>query len=59
MSEFTHHFCDPCWRVTHGQRIPYRVIDAADDVCCYCGRESSSGIYVREDPSLLPCRGEH
>lgn len=36
-------------------RLKQRVIER----CCFCLRATESGIYVREDPETLPCKGKH
>jgi hypothetical protein len=33
--------------------------DGDTEKCCWCGKEHSSGIYVREDPTKLMCKGMH
>jgi len=48
--------CDSCW----GQRNPGRIATRVrgdyreSEVCCYCGRGTRSGIYVRVDPTTVP-----
>jgi hypothetical protein len=27
------------------------------EVCCYCLKDTRSGIYDRKDPDLVPCHG--
>lgn len=47
--------CDACW----DERRPYapKRITAgyrATETCCYCGEDTDSGIYVRENPAEVP-----
>lgn len=47
--------CDDCWDERHdyaAKRIkePYRETEK----CCYCGQDTISGIYVRENPAEVP-----
>jgi hypothetical protein len=63
MSRWTHSICDDCWDNVYeagrkGQ-LPSRVADADIERCCFCTNNHKSGIYVRYDPKLLPCQGEH
>jgi hypothetical protein len=64
MSRFTHAICTACWRyrtAKAGQpgRVATRVTDAHEEACCFCGASTQAGIYVRENPLGLRCRGEH
>ncbi len=59
MSEWTHIICDDCWDARHPIN-PSRRLDSGDEgVCCFCGKQTYSGIYVREDPKNLMCKGQH
>lgn len=54
---WTHTKCDSCWQAHEPGRVPFRLLrEAPAEPCCWCGRETTSGIYVREDPVLLPCQ---
>lgn len=33
--------------------------DRRDEICCYCGIVTRSGLYDRNDPQLTPCRGRN
>jgi len=63
MSQWTHSICNDCWKEKEPNRIPHRLIEAGvsnrNEVCCFCGNLTQSGIYVREDPKKLQCKGEH
>jgi hypothetical protein len=58
---WTHAICGECWIQTkwpdeNGEfRGPVRVMDAPKETCCFCGRKTRVGIYVREDPAKLAC----
>jgi hypothetical protein len=58
---WTHNICQDCWAELHPDRQPHKLVAAAhEDICCFCGRVSIGGIYVREDPTsgMLLCRGD-
>lgn len=60
-SPWVHAMCDGCWKKRHPDRDPARanLFDEGEpDACCYCDAPIN-GIYVREDPQLAPCRGNH
>ena len=42
--------CEYDWEKRHPDRTPVRVRDRKSEKCAYCGRETTSGIYVRDDP---------
>jgi hypothetical protein len=61
-SQWTHSICEQCWVGKNPGREPHRVVresrfNADKELCCYCGREHQSGIFVREDPSSVACAG--
>jgi hypothetical protein len=52
---WTQAICRGCWN----ERNPDRQVTNAPtiyvgDVCCYCGEEATTGIYVRADPTTVP-----
>ena len=54
--------CDPCWKRREPNREAVRVLvegKGFNERCCFCGSHHASGIYVRQDPTTLPCNGEH
>ncbi len=60
MSKWNHNMCDDCWGEQNPNgREPIRIVTRIVENCCYCGRETISGIYVRDDPEALSCKGEH
>ena len=54
-SPWTHRICVPCWNMKN----PDRAVQESDyqesdpGLCCYCGNETRSGIYVRDDPRAV------
>lgn len=59
MSQWTHPQCEVCWDKQRGSRTPTRLVDREVERCCWCGQETRSGIYVREDANSLPLHQEH
>lgn len=55
MSQWTHHFCDKCWRERYPNRSATRLRDYTGP-CCGCGG-AAHGIFIRADPSTLKCGG--
>jgi hypothetical protein len=53
---WTQPVCVEDWHNMNGDRVPHRVIaDVYPAVrCCFCGKLTRSGIFVREDPRYLP-----
>lgn len=45
--------CDDDWRKLRGDRWPTRVKDAKVETCAFCGEDTRSGIYIRENPSMV------
>lgn len=52
MSGWTAAMCTNCWVMENPDRIPTRVIEAELERCHNCGRFTSSGIYIRKNPTL-------
>ncbi len=58
----THAMCDDCWSRTQQARSgqpPTRTEDRAVQRCCFCGAETRSGMFMRQDPAGLRCGGRH
>lgn len=65
---WNHAICDKCWRARMREaettdRIPVRAIDDTKEAfrsesCCWC-RRPTQGIFVRDDPTTVPCGGKH
>jgi len=53
MSNWTHAICVDCWNERNPNRQAVDIIDelAERETCCYCGNETTDGIYVRANPS--------
>jgi hypothetical protein len=50
-----HAVCPSC---SWAERIGVRVgVIAEQEVCCFCGRDTLAGFYVKRDPSKTPCNG--
>ncbi len=57
-SKWTHVICVECW-LERNSNDPITVKGGMRELCCYCGRSTNGGIYVRDNPNDLRCRGEH
>lgn len=63
MSKWTHYICEKCWRKREGDREPVRckvelvMLDGQVSHCCFCGDATASGIFVREAPDKVLCKG--
>lgn len=60
--EWTHSICAPCWqsRNPFPGRAPLVMTNLSYfEPCCFCGSPTVVGIYTREDPATLRCRGLH
>lgn len=65
-SKWNHAICGVCWlsegpRRAMGLRLPAPAPalaqDSASKPCCYCGNETTAGIFVRVAPAAMPCAG--
>jgi hypothetical protein len=54
MSNWTHAICDDCWdeRYPDRNKSPRRGMGDLE-MCCWCGKDTNSGIYIREDPNVV------
>ena len=59
MSRWTHSICDSCWNIKEPIREPVHIMHGEIEICCFCGKETRSGIYVRYNPEELSCKGNH
>lgn len=59
MGRWTHPQCPDCWLKERGNTAPMMMHNAPQETCCWCGQSTREGIYVRHDPALLRCDGEH
>jgi hypothetical protein len=57
-SDWTHNCCFDCWNKREPNRQPVcdktLVPRGIALICCWCGIPTQSGIYVREDPTVMP-----
>ena len=51
--DWNHAICWACWQAKRPGRAPTRLLLADPEVCCYCEQPTQSGIYLREDPTLV------
>lgn len=54
-----HSICVECWNEKNPDRQAHRLVEAEENKCCFCGKQHSSGIFVRADPNETPCKGQH
>ena len=59
----SHAICNLCWGMLmaargYPHRVPYRLVDPPTVPCCFCGMDTSAGIYVRARNESLRCRGD-
>lgn len=54
MANWTQPVCDACYIMVLPGPKPHRLVDAQDETCCYCGKVTSSGIYMRVNPAHVP-----
>lgn len=62
MSAWVHNICLDCWcaqQKADGLTIDLSSEEGPEDVCCWCGKRTSSGIYQRADPEETRCNGNH
>lgn len=59
MSEWSHPICMACWFDQRGNDVPYRVASSIKEICCWCGNNTFTGVYVRADPDDLPFHKVH
>lgn len=58
MMTWTHRICDECWNKKNPGQRPFRVQHQYIELvsCCFCGKNTISGIFVRHDPKELSCK---
>lgn len=59
VSRWTHAMCGACWEKENPGRPPHMVSGGATDLCCFCGMETTLGIYVRWNPTEVICEGKY
>ena len=55
---WTHRICDNCWYKSY-KKDPVRLKNDPIGKCCFCSKDTASGIYVRYDPKELNCQDNH
>jgi hypothetical protein len=45
--------CIPCWHADNPESAPYKREHPDLETCAWCGRYTTSGIYVRVDPATV------
>ena len=43
----TQPICEDCWNEQHKNQPPFRTSNNNDETCHFCGKITSSGIYIR------------
>lgn len=51
---WTQAICNDCWDERNPERKSPRKNTGMAEKCCWCGFGTCSGIYVREDPKVVP-----
>lgn len=46
--------CNTCWGSHNPGRTTHKLVLAQEEVCCFCGTSTKSGVYVRVDPRDIP-----
>jgi hypothetical protein len=52
---WTHNICVDCWKKRYTSR-PTAIQGIPEEVCCFCGKANSDGVFIRADPSTLLCK---
>lgn len=55
MGNLTHNICVSCWDRKNPGEQATRVLESAEETCCYCGTATKAGIYVRDTPTNTNC----
>jgi len=57
---WTHRICEDCWNERNPDRIATKIIPmyARVEECCFCHKDTASGIYIRHNPKELNCKCE-
>lgn len=50
---WTQPLCDECWAERQPGRVAHRLVEPENEVCCWCGLATASGIYFRVDPATV------
>ena len=52
---WNHAQCYDCWIKENRIGFPVKVRDHKPEKCCFCGRWTIEGIFVRRDPKKMRC----
>lgn len=52
---WTHSICISCWNEKNPDRPAVAMVNVEKETCCFCLKETQSGIYIRQDPRELSC----
>lgn len=54
---WTHRICADCWNSRNPNRQPVVITEDCrqPEICCFCGKETTAGIFVRHDQKELKC----
>lgn len=47
---WTHSICDECCKEQQTGLVTFKLKDANEEICCYCGKLTFEGIYIRDEP---------
>lgn len=50
---WTHAVCIDCWNIRKPGQEPVRIHNDDTQVCCDCGKDTTDGVYIREDPKKV------
>jgi hypothetical protein len=54
-----HPLCAYCWKKRHPDQHPTIIKYAKREICCDCGFITMAGIYLRQAPTEMKCKGIH
>jgi len=57
--KWDHSICDDCWNTLRPKNKSNLMGWSQPDWCCWCSKLHRSGIFMRNDPEELRCRGDH
>jgi hypothetical protein len=49
-SRWTHNICAACWNAKNPDREAHAAHNMPAEFCCFCGKPTTAGIYLRHDP---------
>lgn len=60
-NRWNHSICQSCWDDRNPLRRAVQFVPEIGEpkTCCFCGRPTKAGIYVRQDPAEMRCQGVH